>query len=282
MKTVRSIRQLREQIKRAKHQGKSIGFVPTMGAFHEGHLALMRKARAETDRVVVSIFVNPIQFNQKADLETYPRSLRRDSRLAAQAGCDLLFIPKAQTIYPPDFQTAVEVTTLSRLWEGKCRPGHFKGVTTVVTKLFHLVEPDRVYFGQKDAQQAKIVEQLIRDLNFNICLRVLPTVRERDGLAMSSRNARLSSVARRSSSTLFAALQSGCRLIECGECRAAIVGRRVRNTLRQKPGIRVEYVAVVNPKTLQPVRSIRGAVWILVAVWVGRVRLIDGCVARKQ
>lgn len=280
MRIIRSVKALQAAIRRIKRKGETLGLVPTMGAFHEGHLSLIRRARAETDRVVVSLFVNPLQFNRHADLVSYPRVQRADAREAARAGVDILFIPTARSMYPPDFQTFVEVTRLSRPWEGRFRPGHFRGVTTVVTKLFHLVQPDHTYFGRKDAQQARIVQQLIRDLNFPIRLHLLPTRREKDGLAMSSRNRLLSSEARQSSRALFEALQEAQRLIKWGQRRASLLVRRMRARLRQVVGARIEYVAVVEPKTLLPVRRLKGTVWILMAVWVGKVRLIDGCAVR--
>ncbi len=246
-----------------------------MGALHEGHLSLIHRARKETDRVVVSIFINPIQFNNAADLRSYPRTLARDARLAANAGCDLLFVPSAAEIYPRGFQTFVEVTELARRWEGKARPGHFRGVATVVAKLFNLVQPDAAYFGQKDAQQARAVCQMVRDLDFPITLRVLPTVRESDGLAMSSRNAHLSSEERRRSSVIFHALQEGRRLIEWGHRREISISRRMRRLIGRAPGMRVEYAAVVDPETLERMRRVRRPALLLVAAWAGKTRLID-------
>ncbi len=275
MRIIKKLPELRRHIRRLKKQGKIIGFVPTMGALHEGHLSLIRRARRETDVVVVSIFINPIQFNRKADFQSYPRPVSRDARLAAEAGTDLLFVPQARAMYPPDFQTAVEVKALSRRWEGTARPGHFRGVTTVVTKLFHLVQPNIAYFGQKDAQQARVVEQLIQDLNFDVKLTVCPTAREATGLAMSSRNRLLSSEARRSSRVLFEALQEARRLIRYGEKRVPFVVGRMKRMIRKTPGIRVDYVVLVDPATLEPVRIIRKQVWALVSAWVGSVRLID-------
>lgn len=275
MRIVRRLAPLKALIRRAKRQGKRIGFVPTMGAFHKGHLSLIRSARRQTDFVVVSLFVNPIQFDRRSDFQSYPRSLRRDAELARQAKVDLLFLPSARDLYPPDFQTFVDVIRLSRPWEGRFRPGHFRGVTTVVAKLFHLVEPDVAYFGQKDAQQARIVQQMIRDLNFPIAFRILPTVRESDGLAMSSRNQRLSSSARRASRVLFEALQEARRLIEWGERRGSVVERRMRAVIRREPQAQVEYAALVDPKELKRVVAIRGPVWAILAVRIGPVRLID-------
>jgi len=280
MRIVRRPADLRRLIRAAKRQGKQIGFVPTMGALHEGHLSLIRRARKETDLVVVSIFVNPIQFNRSSDLRSYPRTLGKDGRLAAAAGADLLFVPSARQIYPPGFQSFVEVTSLSRRWEGKLRPGHFRGVATVVAKLFNLVTPDAAYFGRKDAQQARIVRQMIRDLNFDIRLEVLPTVREPDGLAMSSRNRRLPTGARRAAAVLFQSLQEGRRLIECGHRRRNEILRRMRQVIRQARGVRIDYVAVVDPDTLEPLEVVRGKALLLLAVRVGKTRLIDCCEVR--
>ena len=278
MRIVRSPSSLQRLLRRKV----SIGFVPTMGALHEGHLSLIRSARRENKLVVVSIFVNPIQFDRARDLRAYPRDLARDARLAAKAGADVLFAPSARAIYPPGFQTFVEVTELSRPLEGRFRPGHFRGVATVVAKLFNLVQPDRAYLGQKDAQQARVVRQLIRDLGFPVRLRVLPTVRERGGLAMSSRNARLSTEERRAAQGLFEALQSGRRLIEWGHRRKTAVLRRISGRLKQVRGLKVEYVAVVDPESFKEVRVIRRPVLILLACWLGKTRLIDNCLASPR
>ncbi len=275
MRVVRSLSSLRQAIRRAKRAGRKIGLVPTLGAFHEGHLSLIRRARQETDLVVVSLFVNPIQFDRKGDFRAYPRPVKEDARMAAKAGADLLFLPSAQAMYPPDFQTAVEVGRLSRRWEGAFRPGHFRGVATVVTKLFHLVQPEVAYFGEKDFQQSRIVQQMVRDLNLDLSLKILPTVREPDGLAMSSRNRLLSSSARRSSRGLFGALQEAAQLIEWGERRGELIVRRIRRKLQAIPGARIDYAAIVDPQTLEPVKRLKGEVRILLAVRFGPVRLID-------
>lgn len=275
LKIVRRIPDLRRVVRRAKRAGKTIGFVPTMGALHEGHLSLIRCARKETDLVVVSIFVNPIQFNNRTDLRSYPRALARDARLASAAGCDLLFVPSAGEIYPPGFQTFVEVTQLTRRWEGKLRPGHFRGVATVVAKLFNLVQPDVAYFGLKDAQQARVVGQMVRDLGFDLRLKVLPTVREPGGLAMSSRNQRLSPDERRGAKTLFESLQEGKQLIKWNSRRESGILRRMRAVIRKVPGARIEYLAVVDPETLEPMRRVKRPALLLLAVRVGKTRLID-------
>lgn len=275
MQILRRIDPFRRLIRRVKRRGKTIGLVPTLGALHEGHLSLIRAARRESGFVVVSVFVNPIQFNQRSDFQAYPRPLARDARLAAAAGADLLFAPSVREIYPAGFQTFVEVTKLTRDGEGYFRPGHFRGVTTVVAKLFHLAAPDRAYFGQKDAQQARVVRQMIRDLNFDLRLRVLPTVREADGLAMSSRNRRLSPSARRAAASLFEALQEGRQLIKSNLRRTELLLRRMRQVARRAPGLRIEYLTAVDPETFRPVRTVRGPVLLLGAARVGGVRLID-------
>ena len=275
MKIVRTIQELRKAVTAARKKGKRIGFVPTMGALHEGHLSLIRRGRKETGFVVVSLFVNPIQFNNRADLKKYPRPLQKDARLSASAGADLIFAPSAAEIYPAGFQTYVEVTELTRHWEGTSRPGHFRGVTTVVAKLFNLVQPDIAYFGQKDAQQARVVRQMVRDLGFPLEVRVLPTVREPNGLALSSRNARLSPTERKASSVLFRALQTGGRLIEWPHRRKNEILRRMRQVIRQAPGSRIEYIAIADPDTLEPMEKIRKPALLMLAVRIGGTRLID-------
>lgn len=275
MRIVRKPADLRRIVRLAKRKGKKVGFVPTMGAFHEGHLSLIRRAKRDTGLVVVSIFVNPIQFNNSADLRKYPRTLAADSRLAASAGADILFAPSAADIYPLGFQTFVEVTEVTKRWEGELRPGHFRGVTTVVAKLFNLVQPDIAYFGKKDAQQARVVGQMIKDLDFDIRLKVLPTVRERDGLAMSSRNRRLPTEERQASSALFQSLQEGRRLIEWGHRRKNAILRRMKAIIRQMPGARIEYVAIVDPDTLEPMERVKRPALLLLAVRTGKTRLID-------
>ncbi len=281
MQIVKQLNRLKQIIRHVKKKGKRIGFVPTMGALHEGHLSLIRQARRDNDVVVVSIFINPIQFNKKKDLRSYPKTLARDTRLASKAGAHLLFAPPAAAMYPTGFQTSVEVALLSTLLEGTFRPGHYRGVTTVVAKLFHLVQPDTAYFGQKDAQQAAVVRRMVQDLNFDLSLKIMPTVREPDGLAMSSRNRLLSSEARRSSRVLFLSLQEGKRLIELGECRRDIVEKRMQAVILKVPSCRIDYAAIVDPETFEKVPVIQGKVLALLAVWVGQVRLIDEMLIRS-
>ena len=275
MKLIRQSSEISKLIGRLKRKGSIIGFVPTMGALHEGHLSLIRAARRENDVVIVSIFVNPIQFNRKTDLDSYPRTIRKDSFLTRQAGVDFLFVPAVSEIYPMGFQTTVEVGKLSRLLEGHRRPGHYRGVTTIVAKFFHIVQPDTVYFGQKDAQQARIIQQMVKDLSFGVKVKVMPTIREKDGLAMSSRNQLLSSKARRSSRIIFEALQEASRLIRWKERRADVILRRMRQSIHNVHGIRIDYIALVDPETFEDVKMIRKKARALVAVWSGSVRLID-------
>jgi pantoate--beta-alanine ligase len=250
LKVCRTIAELRAEL--APRRSGSIGLVPTMGALHEGHLSLLRAARAECGLVVMSLFVNPAQFGDESDLERYPRDETRDLALAEDAGVDLVFAPSAEEMYPPGFQTWVEVTELGSILEGKFRPGHFRAVATVVLKLFTIVRPDRAYFGQKDAQQAEVIRQLIRDLALEIELRVLPTVRDADGLALSSRNALLSPEERERALTLFRAL-------------ATKDAAKAREELAESNGLTVDYVEVADfdPPVLAG------------AVRVGSTRLID-------
>ena len=242
-----------------------IGLVPTMGAFHQGHLALFRAARAENTVVVASLFVNPAQFGEGEDLERYPRDEERDTRLAEEAGIDVLYVPDAEEIYPPGFETWVDVERLGSILEGDHRPGHFRGVATVCLKLFNIVRPDRAYFGQKDAQQAAVVEQLVADLNLELEIRVVPTVREEDGLAVSSRNAYLSAEEREAAAALPKALRAG----EEAQERGADPLEAARAVLAAEPGLEPVYVELAR---------LDGRVYLLAAARAGRTRLIDNVV----
>jgi len=246
-----------------------------MGFFHEGHLSLMRRARVDCDVVVVSLFVNPTQFNDAADLEAYPRDEARDAAIAQSGGVDYLFVPNAHEMYAHDASTSVIVSGISEPLEGESRgPGHFRGVATVVTKLFNIVQPTVAYFGQKDAQQALVVRRLVRDLDFPIRIEVCPTVREPDGLAMSSRNVRLSPQARSQALALRRGLDAAVSAIAGGERNAARVETRARAAM-EALGVEPEYFAVVSAETLGPMRTLTGDVLIAVAASVGGVRLID-------
>ncbi len=272
---IRKIAELREALTLIRRERKRVGFVPTMGALHEGHLSLVRACKTECDCTVVSIFVNPTQFGPQEDFERYPRTLDRDLAGLRSCGVELVFAPEAREMYPPGFDTWVEVKGVSEPLEGVCRPGHFRGVATVVLKLFNIVQPDVAYFGQKDYQQALVIEKMIRDLDLPIILRVLPTVRESDGLAMSSRNSYLDPESRKQATVLWRSL---CRAAEClrnGERRADVILREMRQVIDAIPNARTDYVALVNPETLQPVDAITGKTLAAVAVRLGKTRLID-------
>lgn len=275
MTVVRTARRMAALSARLRHQDKQLGVVPTMGALHEGHLSLIRAAAKANDVVIVTIFVNPLQFGPREDFRRYPRKLARDIRLARQAGADIVFAPSVQEVYPAGFGTTIDVGPIGERWEGRSRPGHFRGVATVVAALFHLTNPTHAYFGQKDYQQTLVVRRLVADLHLDVRLHVLPTVRERDGLAMSSRNQYLSAQQRRQSTALSHALRHTRDQIRRGERRAAVIRSRVRRLIRAAQGARIDYLALVDAKTLKPVHRLRGRVVLLVAVWIGRTRLID-------
>jgi len=258
-----------------RRKGKRIGFVPTMGALHDGHLSLIRAARRETHVVVVSIFVNPLQFGPGEDYERYPRDLKRDLNLAKAAGADIVFAPHVNQIYPPGFRTHVEVEGFSDQLEGAARPGHFRGVATIVTKLFHLVQPTVAYVGQKDYQQAVIIQQLVKDLDFSMTIRVLPIAREPGGLAMSSRNTSFTADERRQATVLSRALQLAKARIRDGERDPQRLIDVMRQLIMQEPSCLVGYLAIVNAKTLEPLTRLSGRVAILGAVSMGSTRLID-------
>jgi pantoate--beta-alanine ligase len=275
MKTVRSVSELREHLAETRRAGHTIGLVPTMGAFHAGHLSLMRRAREACDVVVVSLFVNPAQFNEASDLDAYPRDEARDAQLAAGQGVDYLFAPEVSEVYPDGFSTSVAVRGLTDGLEGAHRGhGHFDGVTTVVSKLLNMVGPDVAYFGQKDAQQAAVVRRLVRDLNFPVRIEVCPTVRADDGLALSSRNVLLSAGEREQATALNRALRAVQAAVAAGERDPATATARGYAELAAAR-IEPEYLAIVAADTMEPVTSIEEDVLVAVAARVGPVRLID-------
>ena len=275
MRIVREIAELRTALESHRREGASIGLVPTMGFFHEGHLSLMRRARVDCDVVVVSLFVNPTQFNDAADLEAYPRDEARDAAIAQSGVVDFLFAPAASEMYQHDASTTITVGSVSEPLEGESRgPGHFRGVATIVAKLLNIVQPSVAYFGQKDAQQALVVRRMVRDLDFPVRIEVCPTVREPDGLAMSSRNVRLAPVVRAQALALRRGLDAAVAAIAAGERNAARVEGRGRQAM-EALGVEPEYFAVVSAATLAPTRSLSGEVLIAVAARVGGVRLID-------
>lgn len=261
-----------------RRRGLHIGFVPTMGAFHAGHLSLMRQARKENDAVVVSIFVNPLQFSAGEDYDRYPRRLEQDQKMAESEGADVLFHPSVAEMYPKGFDTHVDQSDLPSKLCGAFRPGHFRGVMTIVSKLFNIVRPDTAYFGQKDYQQYLICRRLATDLNLGVDVRLMPTLREDDGLAMSSRNAYLGPKQRKDATCLYRALQRAEELAGRGENSAAKVAAEMRKIIQKVKGTRIEYVAIVNAETLEPVKEIKGRTLVALAVRLGKARLIDNVI----
>lgn len=269
------LQRLRDRVATWRSEGMRIGFVPTMGALHEGHLSLVRLAREHGEKVVASIFVNPAQFGPKEDYGTYPRQLEHDAGMLAGAGCDLLFTPAVEAIYPPGYDTWISVEGPSTGLEGDARPGHFRGVATVVYRLFHLVRPDFAVFGEKDAQQLAVVRQLVRDLELGIEIMPGATVRESDGLAMSSRNVYLDPEERRAAGVLHRALQKAAEAAGHGERRSAEILRLVHAELASEPRAHVDYAAVVDADSFQPIEILSGRCVVPIAVRIGKTRLID-------
>jgi pantoate--beta-alanine ligase len=279
MHVVRTIDEVRRI--RGERTG-SWGLVPTMGFLHAGHISLVERAGIENERVGVSIFVNPTQFGPGEDLAAYPRDLDRDLRLLEQAGADLVWVPNVDEVYPPDYQTYVVVEGMTRVLEGAARPNHFRGVTTIVAKLFNVFQPDRAYFGQKDAQQAVVIRQMVRDLNFPIELVVCPTVREADGLAMSSRNSYLTKEQRAAAPVLFRALSSARSSWEAGERDGERLRLAMRMVLEAEPLARADYVSAADPLTLEELGTAGRGVLLSMAVRIGKARLIDNLLLENQ
>jgi pantoate--beta-alanine ligase len=268
--------------KKARLNAQTIGFVPTMGALHKGHLSLIRKARKENDIVVVSIFVNPIQFGPKEDFRQYPRNLKQDAQLCRKEGVDIIFSPKAKDMYPEGFNSYIEIKDLSGVLCAKFRPGHFKGVATVVAKLFNIVQPDIAYFGQKDAQQAIIIKKLVCDLNMPVSIKVMPTVREEDGLAMSSRNIYLNQYERKDAAILYQALNLARDLIRGDRVDSLDIIRKMRQLINKRRRTRIQYISIVDLQNLRPVDKIKNKVLIALAVWIGKMRLIDNIIIEPK
>ena len=267
---------MRDLSRRARRSGESIGFVPTMGALHAGHLSLMRRGRRENRRLAVSVFVNPLQFGPSEDFARYPRNELQDLRHARGEGCDWLFMPPGRAIYPPGFATSVVPGPMGDEWEGAARPGHFAGVLTVVLKLLEVVEPDTIYLGQKDAQQAALVSQMVRDLDLPVRVVVCPTVRERDGLALSSRNVFLSPSERERARGIVLALRAGREAARAGRREAASIVAEARRTLvREAAPDRIDYVGLVDPKSFERLPRLTSRGLLIAAVRIGRTRLID-------
>jgi pantoate--beta-alanine ligase len=275
MRIITNIPEMQSLSLSEKGAGKKIGFVPTMGYLHEGHLSLIRAARSATDLAVVSIFVNPTQFGAGEDFDRYPRDMERDQGLAEGAGADIIFHPLAADMYPEGFSTYVEETKLSKHLCGLSRPSHFQGVATVVLKLFNIVQPNVAYFGQKDAQQALIIQRMVRDLNLLVRIEVLPIVRENDGLAISSRNEYLSPEQREQAAVLHRSLAEAEKLVDSGERQAYKIKQRMTEVIESSPEAKIDYVSIVNRDTLDDVEELRGNILIALAVFVGKTRLID-------
>lgn len=270
-----TIDEARKAVAAARAQRKCIGLVPTMGALHAGHISLIRAARAENVFVIVSIFVNPTQFGPKEDLSRYPRPFDKDVQICAEENVDLIFHPTPEIMYSPTFETYVEVHQLQTVLCGAARPGHFRGVATVVLKLFNILQPDVAYFGQKDAQQARILMQMVRDLDVPVELKMCPIVREPDGLALSSRNVYLDAAQRNNATVLHRSLQRMRERIDAGERDAADLLKEARAMIEATPGARIDYVAIVDFDRLQPLTRLQGKVLMAVAVYFGATRLID-------
>ena len=274
MQVTKTVEETRKQIKAWKKEGKTIGLVPTMGFLHEGHASLIKKCREQNDIVVVSDFVNPTQFGPTEDLEAYPRDFERDSKLCESLGTDLIFCPEPSEMYH-DPHAFVSIDTLSETLCGKTRPIHFKGVCTVVTKLFHIVAPDRAYFGQKDAQQLAVIRRMVRDLNFNLEVIGCPIIREDDGLAKSSRNTYLSKEERKAAVILHKGLLRGEELVKAGEKSAATVKQAITEIIEPEPLAKIDYVEIVNFDNIETIETIDGSILAAVAVYIGKTRLID-------
>ena len=282
METIRTISWMKEKAREARSEQRVIGFVPTMGALHAGHLALVERARRECSPVYASIFLNPTQFGPNEDLSKYPRVLEADLEKLTNAKVDGLFLPDAAEIYPPGFSTYVHVEGLSERLEGKSRPGHFRGVATVVLKLFEIVQPHYAYFGRKDAQQVRIIQKMVHDLNLDVELVICPTVREADGLAMSSRNAYLDGEERKAATVLFRALQAAERELCAGVTDTLELKSAMRKVLEHEPRARVDYAEIVDAETYEPVVRVGRRCYALLAVRVGNTRLIDNMLIRPH
>lgn len=275
MQIVSTVEEVREQVKQWHREGLKVGLVPTMGYLHEGHRSLIEKAAEQNDCVVVSVFVNPIQFGPKEDLATYPRDIDRDILLCKKANADLVFHPDAENMYEDDFCTYIDMDGLTKGLCGKTRPTHFRGVCTVVGKLFNIVQPDRAYFGEKDAQQLSVIRRMVRDLNFDVEIVGCPIIREKDGLAKSSRNTYLSPEERQAATILHKALEKGECMMYAGEMEAAVVKKAIREMIESEPLAKVDYVEIVDFNTIEEISKLEGTILTAVAVYIGRTRLID-------
>jgi len=278
MEIVKTIKEVREIVLQQQKNGRTVGLVPTMGYLHKGHLSLVETAKRNNDFIVMSIFVNPTQFGKNEDYDKYPRDLERDAQLAESAGVDVIFAPEVGEMYPEDYKTYVNVEGITEILCGKSRPGHFRGVTTIVSKLFNIVKPQRAYFGQKDAQQAAVIKKMVKDLNFDIEIVTCPIVREEDGLAMSSRNVYLDEQQRKSALVLSKALFEAQRQVVEGERSKQKILDNILKMLHTEKSAEIDYVEIVNADTLEEIEEIKGKVLIALAVRFGTTRLIDNIV----
>ena len=275
MEIISTVGELQNKIKDWKKEGQTIGLVPTMGFLHEGHLSLVRGARQGNDRTAVSIFVNPKQFGPAEDYQVYPRDFNRDAVLLEKEGVDLVFYPPVEDMYPAGYKTYVEVEDLENKLCGRSRPGHFRGVCTVVLKLFNLIQPDEAYFGWKDAQQVLILKKMVEDLNLTVKIRPMPLIREKDGLALSSRNVYLNSQERKAALVLYHSLELAERLIKTGERQAAKIRQQMIDLISAEPLARIDYAEIVDFETLEPLETVEREALIALAVYFGKTRLID-------
>jgi len=280
MKIISNIQKMQAWSARMRRKGKTIGFVPTMGCLHEGHLSLMRRARKENDYLVISIFVNPTQFGPGEDFKRYPRNFSRDKELSKSCGVDVIFCPRARDMYPQGYKTSVVVEDLSNVLCGASRPGHFRGTSSVLLKLFNIVQPDAAYFGQKDAQQAIVVEKMAKDLNLPLKIKTSPIIREKDGLALSSRNAYLNKQQRKNAVILYKSLQTAVGMIQSGYKDPRKIIAKMRKMIKSGRGARIEYIRIVDINELTEVKRIKGRLLIAVAVFFGKTRLIDNVIIR--
>jgi len=280
MLIIRTVQKMQAYSKEMRRKGKRTGFVPTMGALHEGHLSLIRRARKDNDLVVVSIFVNPCQFGPREDFKKYPRNFKHDASLCKNERVDCIFYPAVQEMYPGNYKTFISVEGLSDALCGKSRPGHFRGVATVVAKLFNIIQPDNAYFGQKDAQQSVIIKKMAADLNMPVSIKVIPTVRDKDGLALSSRNRYLSVREKQDAKVLSQALKLARLLVDGGQRSAQRVAERMKQLIQKKKSLKIEYISLVDADNLVPLTRISGSCIIALAAKVGKTRLIDNLIIR--
>lgn len=281
MNIIKSIEEMKSWIRQMRQENKTIGFVPTMGYFHEGHLNLIRTAKQQCNMVVVSIYVNPTQFGPNEDFNKYPRDLERDFKLAEGVGVAVVFVPSDKDMYPEGYKTYIQVESLSAKLCGKSRPGHFRGVTTIVNKFLNIIQPDVMYLGQKDAQQAILLQKMVKDLNINMQVVVVPTTREPDGLAMSSRNKYLSESERKQALVLNKSLQLAKTMMERGELNSEIIIHAMEKLIAEQPSAQIDYISIVSPETLEDIHNIETQVLIALAVFIGKTRLIDNVLITK-